>query len=217
MKKVLILFLSFFIFSCSQKNIEKQEILTWKTEEKQEILTWKIQEEKTYKELQNCIEKSPFNGVFSYLEKPKIYWTFKNNWKCFYLWFANNFFLIDENPNKDLFFEYTNKLYREEALDDKFWKVISEYWLKYIQELPPIYLFYPKTLDIFKKYLKKENIILPEEYILVEKNKVENFKNELNMMKENWQEHSNQELNIKETLDLDLENLYQTLVNLQNK
>lgn len=206
MKKVLILFLSFFIFSCSQKNIEKQE-----------ILTWKIQEEKTYKELQNCIEKSPFNGVFSYLEKPKIYWTFKNNWKCFYLWFAKDFFLIDENLDRNLYFEYTNKLYREEALDDKFLNIFKKYWIQYPQELPPIYLFYPKTLEIFDKYLKKENIILPEEYILVEKNNIEDFKDELNHMKNSWQGHSNQELNIKETLDLKIENLYQTLVNLQNK
>ena len=191
MKKIFIILL-LFLFSCNQNN---QENLTWK------------------EELQDCVEKSNLKNI----EKPNIYWTFKNNWKCYYLWFSKNFFLIDENAKVDNWnLEYENKLYREEALDDKFSNIISKYWLWFPQELPPIYLFYPQTLDIFQKYLKKENIILGEKYLLVEKN-TENFKDYLNETKNTWQNYSNQELDIKETLDLDLENLYQTLVNLQNK
>ena len=195
----------FFLFSCSQKQDEKVnqnksnswkivENQTWKVEENKEKLIWE-------KEAEECLEKSPIKNLdIKYIRT--IYWAFKNKNDnlCYYLWFFNNqFFLIDENLQKNIknnlekdlkswyfekgdnetnenFLEWIFSYFTEYKYNLLYWEYIDylneKVYKKYkFQESPILANFDEKNiLDLYLEKFKELNIVLPEKYETLKNN-----------------------------------------------
>lgn len=204
MKKiVLILSIILLLFSCSQKQDEKinqKEVNSWKVVENQ---TWKVEENKEKlvweKEAEECMKKTPIKRE-EYLNF--VYFAFKNknDNKCYYLWFFNNqFFLVDENLEKNIknnlekylkdWYFIKNKNDTDEEVLRRiifhfsinkynllYWERISSLQ-KYIfekyrfQETPVLAGFDEKNiLDLYLEKFKELNIVLPEKYEVLKNN-----------------------------------------------
>ncbi|ATU05648.1 hypothetical protein BKN14_04395 [Candidatus Gracilibacteria bacterium HOT-871] len=200
---ILILSILFFLFSCFQKQDEKinqnksnsgkiVENQTGKVEEKKENLIGE-------KKAKECLEKSPIKRE-EYLNF--VYFAFKNknDNKCYYLGFFNNqFFLVDENLEKNIknnlekdlkdgyFIKNKNDTDEEVLRRIIFHFSINKYNLlygerisslqKYIfkkygfHEAPVLAVFDGKNiLDLYLEKFKELNIVLPEKYETLKNN-----------------------------------------------
>ena len=218
MKKiVLILSIILLLFSCSQKQDEKinqKEVNSWKVVENQ---TWKVEENKEKlvweKEAEECMKKTPIKRE-EYLNF--VYFAFKNknDNKCYYLWFFNNqFFLVDENLEKNI----KNNL-EKDLKDWYFIKNKNDTDEEVLRRI--IFHFDGKNiLDLYLEKFKELNIVLPEKYETLKNNFLnKEVLKSLEYRSEETKKSGKDYIPVKKYFyDLDFENLYNILREKQQK
>lgn len=222
MKKLIFLILtSFLIFSCTSQN-NNQKNISWNWEIGN---IWK-------KQAENCYKKSP-------LKTDKIiFWSFlnKNDNKCYYLWFADTFFLISEktkisspelytwiNLKEDLEKgnnKFENLLYENEWFWDLFKKINEKFWYS-VPEYQLPHLFSPDIEKTILYYLNQYKIELSNDFVVSWKIDQKNYEKSIdnyaklysNAIKKNKEEFLRNYSKAK----IDINNLYNILYNLQKE
>lgn len=169
MRKVFLLFfVLFFIFSCSQKNIENSKIsLTWQIE-KQEIISDETfinseENKKNKADALECMEKFNIKKEFDWLW---INQAFRYNWQCYYF----NFYLTSRTFLDKIY--TTSENWKKQYNFTENWKIEKnlKYFLAKINDFENPYFSWCRQdkidikiniLDTFDDILKENNIIPP--------------------------------------------------------
>ena len=222
MKKLIFLILtSFLIFSCtSQNNNQKNISWTWEIGN-----IWK-------KQAADCYKKCPWKT------DKIIFWSFlnKNDNMCYYLWFADTFFLISEktkisslelytwiNLKEDLENEnnkFENLLYENEWFWDLFKKINEKFWYSTPEYQLP-HLFSPDIEKTILYYLNQYKIELSKDFVvswtISQKDYEKSIDNYAKLYSNAIKKNKEEFLRNYSKAKIDINNLYNILYNLQKE